>query len=181
MLKDDIKTILVDEKEIQRLCKELGEKISKDYVGKDLVIIGLLKGCEPFMSDLIKNINVPVRIDYMNISSYEGAESSGFVVIKKDIEIPIAGRDVIVVDDIIDTGGTLHSVLHLFNKRGARSVEACVLLDKPEGRKVKVDVKYIGTSIPKEFVVGYGLDFNELYRNLPFIGALKEEVYRKKN
>lgn len=178
MLFDDIKKVLVTEDEIISLCKSLGERISKDYAGKSLVVIGLLKGCLPFMADLTKYITVPVNVDYMDVSSYVGTESSGCITIKKDISIDISGKDVLIIDDIIDTGNTLKAILEIFERRNVRSVEACVLLDKPEGRKVPVEIKYIGREIPKEFVVGYGLDFNEYYRNLPFIGILKEEVYR---
>lgn len=180
MLKDDIKNVLVTENEINSLCKKMGEQITKDYEGHELVVIGLLKGCLPFMSDLTKHINIPLNVDYMDVSSYSGTESTGFITIKKDISIDVKGKDVIVVDDIIDTGSTMFSIMKLFEGRNVRSIAACALLDKPEGRKVNVDVKYIGRDIPKEFVVGYGLDFNEHYRNLPFIGVLKEEVYRKK-
>lgn len=180
MLRDDIKDILVTEEEINSLCKKLGEQITKDYEGQDLVVIGLLKGCLPFMADLTKHINVPINVDYMDVSSYAGTETTGFITIKKDITVDVKGRDVIIVDDIIDTGSTMYSVMKLFEGRNVRSIAICALLDKPEGRKVNVDVKYIGRDIPKEFVVGYGLDFNERYRNLPFIGVLKEEIYRKR-
>ena len=173
MLKDDIKNVLVTEEEIIANCKKLGEAISKDYDDKGLVVIGLLKGCLPFMADLVKYIDVPLTLDYMDVSSYTGTKSSGCITIKKDISIDVKGKDVLIVDDIVDTGNTLKSIIDIFQNRGVRSVEACVLLDKPEGRKVAVNVKYVGGEVPKEFVVGYGLDFNEYYRNLPYIGVLK--------
>lgn len=180
MLTDDIRNVLVTETEIQDLCKTLGEKITNDYNNSKLIVIGLLKGCLPFMSDLVKYINVPLVLDYMDVSSYSGTESTGILTINKGTSLNVEGKDVLIVDDIIDTGRTMKEIINYFNNLGAKSVNACALLDKPEGRKVDVDVKYIGRDIPKEFVVGYGLDYNEYYRNLPFIGVLKEEVYRKR-
>lgn len=180
MLMDDIKKVLVPAEEIIGLCQKMGKQITEDYIKKDLVVIGLLKGCLPFMSDLTKYIECPLCLDYMDVSSYAGTDSTGCITIKKDISVDVKGKDVLIVDDIIDTGNTLKAILEMFDQRGARSVEACVLLDKPEGRKVEVAVKYIGRDIPKEFVVGYGLDYNGYYRNLPSIGVLKEEIYRKR-
>lgn len=178
MLIDDVKKILINEDEISEICKSLGERISKDYNGRNLIVIGLLKGCLPFMSDLVKRITIPVKLDYMDVSSYKGTSSTGTLIINKDIEADIKGYDVIVVDDIVDTGNTIYSVFKLLGERGASTVEACALLDKPEGRTIDVNVKYKGACVPKEFVVGYGLDYNELYRNLPFVGVLKEEIYK---
>lgn len=178
-MNNDIKKILVSEEEIQDICQKLGKQITEDYDGKYPILIGLLKGCEPFFSDLSKNIKTYCSIDYMRVSSYEGTASTGNVQIKADISLDIKGRDVIIVDDIVDTGKTCLYIKNLLLQRGAKSVELCCLLDKPEGRVVDVDVKYIGGCVPNEFVVGYGLDYNELYRNLPYIGVLKEEVYKE--
>ena len=174
----DIEKILVSQEEIEKIVKQLGEKISKDYEGKDLVVIGMLKGGTPFMMDLIKNISIPIQIDFMQVSSYHGKQSST-VLFKKDIETIITDKHVIVVDDIIDTGKTINEILKIFKGRNAASVELACLLDKPEGRVIPYNPKYIGTTVPNEFVVGYGLDYNEYYRNLPYIGVLKEEIYRK--
>lgn len=177
-MENDIKKILVSEKEIQDICKRLGKEISNDYAGKCPILIGLLKGCEPFMSDLCKNITTHCKLEYMRVSSYAGTGSTGNIEIKSDVAIDVRGKDVIIIDDIVDTGRTTLLIKNLFEQRGANSVEVCCLLDKPEGRVVEVEVKYIGGYVPNEFVVGYGLDYNELYRNLPFIGVLKEEMYK---
>lgn len=177
-MNNDIEKILITNEEIQEMCKRLGKQISEDYEGKDLVIIGLLKGCTPFMMELIKNITIPMRMDFMQVSSYHGKESST-VLFKKDIETDIFNKHVIVVDDIIDTGKTINEIFKVFRARGAASLEIACLLDKPEGRLIPYDPKYIGTKVPKEFVVGFGLDYDEYYRNLPYIGVLKEEVYKK--
>lgn len=178
-MQNDIKEVLVSTEQIKNICKELGQKISNDYEGRCPVLIGLLKGCEPFMSNLVQNIDVYCRLDYMRVSSYEGGTSStGNILIKSDISTDVSGKDIIIIDDIIDSGRSALMVKNLLEQRGAKSVEICALLDKPEGRVVHVDVKYIGTRIPNEFVIGYGLDYNELYRNLPYIGVLKEEIYK---
>ena len=131
------------------------------------------------MSDLIKHINTYMSIDYMSVSSYDGMSSTGSITIKKDIETDVRGRDVIVVDDIIDTGVTLLNIINLFKEKKVRSIKTVCLLDKPEGRKVDLNADYVGMIVPKEFVVGYGLDYNGLYRNLPYVGVLKREVYEK--
>lgn len=178
-MQNDIKEVLVSTEQIKNICKELGQTISKDYEGKCPVLIGLLKGCEPFMSNLVQNIDVYCRLDYMRVSSYDGGTSStGNIVIKSDISTDVSGKDVIIIDDIIDSGRSTLMVKNLLEQRGAKSVEICALLDKPEGRVVQIEAKYIGTTIPNEFVIGYGLDYNELYRNLPYIGVLKEEIYK---
>lgn len=178
MITDDIKKVLVTAEEIEELCTRLGKKINEDYEGRDPLIIGLLKGCQPFMADLMKHIDGYVKVDYMKVSSYHGT-TSGTLAITKDVDVNVKGEDIIVVDDIVDTGKTIKAVADLLKGRGAKSVEFCCLLDKPENRCCDVHVKYPGAQIPSEFVVGYGLDYNELYRNLPYIGALKESVYRK--
>ncbi|MGM9971515.1 MAG: hypoxanthine phosphoribosyltransferase [Anaeroplasmataceae bacterium] len=178
MMKNDIKEILVTEQEIESLCERIGHQIENDYKDKKPLIVGLLKGCQPFMANVIKYINCYIQIDYMKVSSYSGT-CSGELVINKDLDISVEGKDVILIDDIVDTGRTIDKVSNLLKNRGAKSVEICCLLDKPDGRIVPVDVKYPGLWVPNKFVVGYGLDYNELYRNLPYIGVLKEEVYQK--
>ena len=177
-MNEAVKKVLVSEQEIKEICERLGAQISKDYEGKELVVVGMLKGCAPFMMELIKHITIPMRMDFMQITSYHGGTESNTVVFKKDIEMNVAGKHVIIVDDIIDTGKTIMEVLNIFKTRRVASIELACLLDKPEGRVVDYNPKYVGTTIPKEFVIGYGLDFDELYRNLPFVGVLKEEYYQ---
>ena len=174
---NDIKRVSVSKEEIQEICSRIGQQISKDYEGKCPVFIGLLKGCNPFMVDLLKEVTVHCTIDYLDVSSYNGTSSTGVVVIHQDFRTDVKGRDVIIVDDILDSGRTLKEVQKLILKRGANSIKLCVLLDKPEGRVVDMQADYVGGLVPNEFVVGYGLDYNEKYRNLPFIGVLKEEIY----
>ncbi len=180
MMNDDIKEVLVTREQILNICETLGKQITADYKDKKLVVVGLLRGCMPFMAELVLNINLYTELDYMVASSYEGGTSStGHLVIKSDITTDVKGKDVLIVDDIIDTGLTLKEVKALFLNRGANSVKTCVMLDKPEGRVEKVEADYVGTTIPKKFVVGYGLDYGPYYRNLPYVGVLKEEVYNK--
>lgn len=174
---NDIAKILLNPTEIDEICHRLGEEISNDYKNRTPIIIGLLKGCQPFMSDLVKHITSYCKLDYMNVSSYEGTLQGDTIEIISDITTSIDGKDVIIIDDIVDSGRTVKFITSLLKQRGAKSVEVCCLLDKPEGRKVDVDVKYVGGKVPNEFVVGYGLDYNELYRNLPYIGVLKPEKY----
>ncbi len=178
VLDDDISTILVDEATIQQRVCELGAAISQAYAGKDLVLVSVLKGSIIFMADLVRSITVPHEIDFMATSSYGAAtSSSGVVRILKDLNVSIQGRNVLVVEDIIDSGHTLTYLLRLLNERQPASLRIVTLLDKPERRAVHIDVDWVGFSIPNEFVVGYGLDYNELYRNLPYIGVLKPSVY----
>lgn len=176
---DDIAEVLVDEAAIAAKVRELGDSISRDYRGKDLVLVSILKGALPFLADLMRQIPLPLALDFLEVSSYgSSTESSGVVRILKDIANPIEGRDVLVVEDILDTGNTLAFVVeHLRSQRPA-SVRICTLLDKPARRLVPIDIDYRGFEIPDKFVVGYGLDYAERYRNLPFIGVLKPEVYR---
>ena len=177
-LDDDISAILVDEETIQRRISELGAAISEAYAGKDLVLVSVLKGSIIFMADLVRAITVPHEIDFMATSSYGAAtSSSGVVRILKDLNVSIQGRNVLVVEDIIDSGHTLTYLLRLLTERQPASLRIVTLLDKPERRAVHIDVDWVGFSIPNEFVVGYGLDYNELYRNLPYIGVLKPSVY----
>lgn len=174
---NDFKKILFTEEEIQNLIKELGERITNDYRGKDVVVVGMLKGGIPFMVDLIKHIKIPVTIDFMQISSFHGGRVATNLVFKKDIETNVADKHVIIVDDIVDSARTITEVFRLFETRKVASIEVACLLDKPSGRVVEFEPKYACTLVPDEFVVGYGLDYNEYYRNLPFIAVLKDEIY----
>lgn len=175
---NDIERVSVSKEEIEKIVKRLGSEISKDYQDKNPLIIGLLKGTIFFMVDLLKNIDIKCTLDFMKASSYSGASSTGNVMIKGDIP-EVDGRHVILIDDILDTGRTIKSVKELFESRNALSVKVCVLLNKPEGRVVDIEADYVGGLVENEFVVGYGLDYDEQYRNLPFIGVLKREVYSK--
>ncbi|WP_163195368.1 hypoxanthine phosphoribosyltransferase [Clostridium thermarum] len=175
----DLKEILLDEKKIKEKVKELGKRITRDYEGKELVLVGVLKGSVMFMSDLMKNIEIPCCMDFMAVSSYGAAtESSGIVRILKDLDYPIEGKDILIVEDIIDSGITLKYLLEYLKARKPSSIEVACLLNKPERRRVEIEVKYQGFEVPDHFLVGYGLDYAERYRNLPFIGILKEEVYK---
>lgn len=178
-MEDFIKEVLVSEEEIEKRVKELGDIITKEYMDKDLVVIGILKGAVIFMSELVKNIKLPITIDFMAVSSYGKSNiSTGEVRIIKDLDFSVEGKELLIVEDIIDTGLTLNYLTDILKKRGANSVKICTLLDKAEKRSVEVKVDYLGFEIPDEFVVGFGLDYAEMYRNLPYVGALKEEVYR---
>jgi len=170
--------ILYSEQQLQSKVQELGAQITADYQDKDLVIIGILKGAVVFLADLIKEIKLPLELDFMVISSYgKSTRASGVVRILKDLEKDITGRDVLIVEDIVDTGLTLSYLKENLHARGPASLKICSLLDKPSRRKVTLNPDYKGYVIPDEFVVGYGLDFAERYRNLPYIGVLKPEYY----
>ena len=177
-MKQDIKEVLVTEEQIQELCVKLGRKLTLDYKDKERpILLGLLKGCVPFMSDLMKHIDIPIEVEFMDVKSYNGGiSSSGDIKIRMDINTSVSNRDIIICEDIVDTGKTLDTVVRLLKHRGANSVEVVTLLDKPGGRLIPFTPKYIGITIPKVFVVGYGLDYNEYYRNLPYVGVLKESV-----
>ncbi|NLN14428.1 MAG: hypoxanthine phosphoribosyltransferase [Tissierellia bacterium] len=178
MKKSFVKEVLLSEEEIEARVKELGKEITKDYEGKNLLVVGILKGAVIFMAELCKHIDLPIMIDFMAVSSYgSSTESTGEVKIIKDLDFSVEGKDVLIVEDIIDTGLTLSYLSEILKKRGANSVRIATLLDKPDRRNIEVKVDYLGFSIPDEFVVGYGLDYAELYRNLPYIAAIKEEVY----
>ncbi|MHC3500236.1 hypoxanthine phosphoribosyltransferase [Streptococcus suis] len=180
MLDKDIKKLLVSEEEIVAKCKELGQILATDYADKNPILVGILKGSIPFMAELMKHIDAHVETDYMVVSSYHGGtESSGTVKIIKDLDNSVAGRHIIFVEDIIDTGRTLKELKELFALRQAASIKIATLLDKPEGRVVEIEPDYTCFTIPNEFVVGFGLDYDENYRNLPYVGVLKEEVYTK--
>lgn len=180
MMREHIKKVLFSEEDLRLKCQELGGKISKDYEGKNLLVVGVLKGSVLFTSDLIKYITIPCEIDFMAVSSYgNSTESSGVVRILKDLDNGIEGKDVLIAEDIVDTGNTLSYLKQYLAGRGASSVKIITLLDKPERRTAEIDVDYVGFEVPNEFIVGYGIDYAEKYRNLPFIGILKEEVYKK--
>lgn len=176
---NDIEEVLISKEQLEVRLKELGSEISKDYEGKELLLIGVLKGSFIFLADLMRNIDIPVEVDFMAVSSYgNSTKSSGVVRILKDLDSNIEGKDIIVAEDIIDTGLTLSYLIGNLKSRGARSVSVCTLLDKPERRKVDVETKYKGFDIPDKFIVGYGLDYAQKYRNLDQIYILKEEAYK---
>lgn len=166
-----IKTLLTRE-EVEKRIKELAKEIEKDYCGKDLLVIGLLKGSIMFMSDLIKEMDLPVMIDFMSVSSYSGTISTGVINVLKDTDISVKDKDVLIVEDIIDTGLTLSHVKKLLEDRGAKSLKICTLLDKPSRRTIEMKGDYVGFKIPDEFVVGYGLDYDQHHRNLPYVGIV---------
>lgn len=177
-MQNDIKSVLISQQQIKDKVKELGEQITKDYAGKKLLVISVLKGAAVFMADIIREIKMPVRIDFMCVSSYgTGTTSKGSVKIIKDLDIDVKGYDILIVEDILDSGITLSNLIKVLESRNPNSVNICTLLSKPSRRKVEVPVRYEGFEVPDEFVVGYGLDYAEYYRNLPFIGVLKEEIY----
>lgn len=177
---EDVGKTLIDEKKLKKRIRELGQEITKDYAGKDLVLIGILKGAFIFLSDLVKEIDLPISIDFMAVSSYgSSTKSSGVVRILKDLDEEIEGRDVLIVEDIVDTGLTLHYLVDNLLSRKPASLKICCCLDKPSRRVAPVEVSYVGFDIPDEFVVGYGLDYNEKYRNIPYICVLNSEIYSK--
>jgi hypoxanthine phosphoribosyltransferase len=177
-LHKDIQEILYSSEEIQLKVKELGQQICRDYAGRNLLVICVLKGAFVFMADLIKTMDMPLELDFMAVSSYgQSTKSSGVVKIIKDLDIPVEGRDVMIVEDIIDSGLTLSYLIDVLERRNALSVSVVTLFDKPARRTVELEPDYKGFTLPDAFVVGYGLDYAEKYRNLPYIGVLKEEVY----
>lgn len=177
---EDIKYILIHEEEIEAKCKELGQKLTEAYrnVEGPIVLVALLKGSVPFLTRLIKYIDLDIEYDFMDVSSYEGTESTRDVRILKDLDRTIRGFNILLVEDIVDTGHTIEAILNVLLNKGATSVKVVTLLDKPERREVDIHPEFIGFTIPNEFVVGFGLDFNEKYRQLPYIGVLKDEVYQ---
>lgn len=175
---DDIKTVLVSEEQLKAKIAELGAQISKDYEGKNLVLVSILKGSVVFMADLMRAISIPCSIDFMVVSSYgSSTTTSGLVKIIKDLDDDLSGKDVLIVEDILDTGVTLSNLVPMLKLRNPSSVKICTILDKPSRRKADVQPDYEGFRVPDEFVVGYGLDYDEKYRNLPYVGVLKPEVY----
>jgi len=178
---NDIKEILITEEEIRAKCIEIGRQLTEEYKGRFPLLVGVLKGATPFMADLSRCIDTHVELDFMDVSSYgSGTRSSGEVKILKDLDSRVEGRDIIIVEDIIDSGLTLSYLVDLFKYRKAKSVKIVTLLDKPAGRMANIKADIVGFEVPNEFVVGYGLDYNEKYRNLPYIGVLKPEVYNER-
>lgn len=176
----DIQEILYSEEQIQDKIKELGERISSDYEGRNPLVICVLKGAFIFMADLVKRITVPLELDFMAVSSYgQSTKSSGVVKIIKDLDVPVEGRHIIIVEDIIDSGLTLSYLIDVLERRNALSISVVALFNKPARRTVELEPDYAGYVLPDEFVVGYGLDYAEKYRNLPFIGILKPEIYNR--
>ena len=179
-MEKDIQKILLTEEQIQNRIRELGEELSREYAGKNPIIVGVLKGVVVFYADMVRKITVPCQFDFMWISSYVGTESTGTMQIKRDLSADVKGRHVLILEDIYDTGNSLNFTYHHLLSKEPASVKICTLLDKPERRNPEVTLKpdYVGFTIPNEFVVGYGLDYNEYYRNLPYVGVLKPEAYQ---
>ena len=180
-MEKDILKVLVTEEQIQTRIREMGEEISREYEGKDPVILGVLKGVVIFYADMIRHITIPCQMDFMCLSSYQGTKSTGNMIVKQDMSVDVSGRHVLILEDIYDTGSSLNYTWHHLMSKKPASVKICTLLDKPERRKPGITLvpDWVGFTIPNEFVVGYGLDFNEHYRNLPYVGVLKPEAYEK--
>ena len=177
-MREDIAEILLSEKQIADKVAELGEQISRDYQGKNLLMVSVLKGSVVFMADLMRAVKIPMAIDFMSVSSYgDGVKTTGVVKILKDLDHPVAGYDLLIVEDILDSGLTLSYLSELLRAREPKSIKLLTLLDKPERRQADVKADYVGFAVPDKFVVGYGLDYGERYRNLPFVGVLKASVY----
>ena len=177
----DIQEVLFTEEQLRERIAELGQILTRDYEGKDPVVVGVLKGVVVFYADMIRQIKTPCQMDFMVLSSYEGTDSTGNMVLKKDISVDIKDRHVLILEDIFDTGNSLDFTVRLLKERQPASLKICTLLDKPERRRPDITLKadYVGFTIPNAFVVGYGLDYNEHYRNLPYVGILKSEVYHQ--
>ena len=180
-MEKDILRVLVSEEQIKARIQEMGEEISREYAGKDPVVLGVLKGVVVFYADMVRHITVPCQMDFMCLSSYQGTKSTGNMIVKQDMSVDVSGRHVLILEDIYDTGGSLNYTYHHLMSKNPASVKICTLLDKPERRKPGSTLQpdWVGFTIPNEFVVGYGLDFNEHYRNLPYVGVLKPEAYEK--
>ena len=176
---NDILEVLLTREQIKEICEKLGAQITKDYEGKKLLLVSVLRGAVVFMADIMREIKLPCEIDFMSISSYKGANSTGVVQFKKDLDINPEGYDILIVEDILDTGLSLKYIAEILKTKNANSVKICAFLDKPENRKTDIVADYVGATVPNAFVVGYGLDYNEKYRNLPYLGVLKTEVYSK--
>ena len=179
-MNNDILKTLYSQQEIQKRCQQLGHTLSKVYRNKKPLVIGVLKGAVVFMTDVIRNMDTYMQIDFIDVSSYNGGtKSSGHVKLQKDIDTSVKGRDVLFIEDIIDTGRTLHFLRRLLRGRGAKSIRICTLFDKPAGRLVDIKPNWVGFKVPNEFIVGYGMDYAGLYRNLPYVGVLKPRIYQK--
>ena len=180
-METDIQRILLSEEAIQDKVKELGKLLTEEYAGKDPVVVGVLKGVVVFYADMIRQIRVPCQMDFMWLSSYSGTNSTGEMIVRRDVSVDIRDRHVLILEDIYDTGSSLDFTYRHLMAKGPASIKICTLLDKPERRKPGITLKpdYVGFTIPNEFVVGYGLDYNEHYRNLPYVGVLKPEAYEK--
>ncbi len=180
-METDIQRILLSEEAIQNKVKELGKLLTEEYAGKDPVVVGVLKGVVVFYADMIRQIRVPCQMDFMWLSSYSGTNSTGEMIVRRDVSVDIRDRHVLILEDIYDTGSSLDFTYRHLMAKGPASIKICTLLDKPERRKPGITLKpdYVGFTIPNEFVVGYGLDYNEHYRNLPYVGVLKPEAYEK--
>lgn len=177
-LHPDIESILVSQEEIKEILNTIAQKINKDLNGEELLVVVILRGSMVFASDLIRKLNMPVKIEFMRASSYgSSTESSGFINVKQDLETDIESKNVLIIEDIIDSGNTLFKLKELLLSRNPKTCRICTMLDKPQRRVSEVEVEYIGKEIPNEFAVGYGLDYNEYYRNLPYVGVLKRSVY----
>lgn len=178
---NDIQQVLITEEQIQSRIRELGEILTREYAGKNPVIVGVLKGVVIFYADMVRQIKVPCQMDFMWLSSYQGTNSTGEMIVKRDVGVDIRGRHVLILEDIYDTGSSLDFTYRHLMSKGPASLKICTLLDKPERRKPGITLKpdYVGFTVPNAFVVGYGLDYNEQYRNLPYVGILKSEVYEK--
>ena len=180
-MEQDIQKILITEEQLQRRIEELGQELTREYADKFPVIVGVLKGVVVFYADMVRKIKVPCQMDFMWISSYAGTNSTGEMVVKRDVTVDVKDRHVLILEDIYDTGNSLDFTYRHLMSREPASLKICTLLDKPERRKPGITLKpdYVGFTVPNEFVVGYGLDYNEEYRNLPYVGVLKPEVYEK--
>ena len=180
-MEKDIQRILLSEEAVQNKVKELGKLLTEEYAGKDPVVVGVLKGVVVFYADMIRQIKVPCQMDFMWLSSYSGTNSTGEMIVRRDVSVDIRDRHVLILEDIYDTGSSLDFTYRHLMAKGPASIKICTLLDKPERRKPGITLKpdYVGFTIPNEFVVGYGLDYNEHYRNLPYVGVLKPEAYEK--
>ena len=178
---NDIQQILITEEQIKARIAELGRELTAEYAGKNPVIVGVLKGVVVFYADMVRQIKVPCQMDFMWLSSYQGTNSTGGMVVKRDVTVDVRDRHVLILEDIYDTGNSLDFTYRHLLSKGPASLKICTLLDKPERRKPGITLKpdYVGFTVPNEFVVGYGLDYNEQYRNLPYVGVLKSEVYEK--
>lgn len=179
-MEQDILRTLISEEQLHQKVAQIGKQVSADYQDKNLLMVSVLKGSVVFMADLMREISIPCEIDFMCVSSYgSGTKTSGVVKIIKDLDIDLKDRDLLIVEDILDSGMTLSYIKEMLKQRGTKSIKICTLLDKPERRKADITPDYVGFTVPDEFVVGYGLDYDEKYRNLPYVGILKPEVYTK--